>query len=155
MKIMSDPASLSASIFGSEGNSAQSSSLSGLFEESTKLPQTPNNLNFTEPTEDREKRERKEEKRKKRKQKSSAAEEEAKNNDEKDDGTDPTNKDEELTVFVGNLPENIDRKSLASMFKSCGKIKSTRIRSIATTGVKVAPEFAGNQVGSRQCIFSL
>mmetsp|Transcript_15713 Transcript_15713/g.19952 ORF Transcript_15713/g.19952 Transcript_15713/m.19952 type:complete len:430 (+) Transcript_15713:76-1365(+) len=53
--------------------------------------------------------------------------------------------EEDLTLFVGNLPLDISRKSFESMFKECGKIKSSRLRSYATDGVKVAPEHAGNQ----------
>jgi nucleolar protein 12 len=51
----------------------------------------------------------------------------------------------ELTVFVGNLPLNTNRKSLAKIFKSCGKVTSSRIRSVAVTGVKLPPKHAGNQ----------
>ena len=50
------------------------------------------------------------------------------------------------TIFVGNLPINTTRKSLAALFKSCGKVESSRLRSIATEGVKLPPEAAGNQV---------
>lgn len=137
--------SLSASIFGSEENPAKkSSSLSNLFGASTRLPQKPSNFIFTEPAEDREKRERKEEKRKKRKPKSSSVEEE-KNQEGERNSSSLANDADECTIFVGNLPDGVGRKELASMFKACGKIKSTRIRSIATAGVKVAPEHAGNQ----------
>ena len=52
----------------------------------------------------------------------------------------------ERTIFVGNLPKDTTRQSLASLFKSCGKVESSRIRSLATAGIKVAPEHAGNQV---------
>lgn len=51
----------------------------------------------------------------------------------------------ELTVFAGNLPLNSNRKSLAKLFKSCGKVTSSRIRSVAVTGVKLPPKHAGNQ----------
>ena len=53
--------------------------------------------------------------------------------------------EEARTIFVGNLPPSTSRRSLASMFKHCGKVSSTRLRSMATDGVKVAPEYAGNQ----------
>mmetsp|Transcript_19242 Transcript_19242/g.29641 ORF Transcript_19242/g.29641 Transcript_19242/m.29641 type:complete len:450 (+) Transcript_19242:155-1504(+) len=49
------------------------------------------------------------------------------------------------TIFVGNLPRSTTRRSLASIFKPCGKVESTRLRSIATAGVKLPPEHAGNQ----------
>ncbi len=54
--------------------------------------------------------------------------------------------DEERTIFVGNLPFDISRKTLEGIFKKCGKIKNSRLRSFGTSGVKVAPEHAGNQV---------
>ena len=90
----------------------------------------------------------KEEKKRKRKKKADEADEDTKKDEEisKDAVVDPKEEEEQRTVFVGNLPESIDRKELASMFKSCGKIKSTRIRSVATAGVKVVAEHAGNQV---------
>lgn len=149
---MSEP-SLSASIFGSGAKSTTAeSSLSNIFDASNTLPEKPSKLNFTEPVADREKREKNEEKKKKRKQKKSPEEEAASKKEGETDGGDdaaPTNEDEERTVFVGNLPSDVTRKSLESMFKLCGKIKSTRIRSVATAGVKVAPEHAGNQVCKR------
>jgi len=134
--------SLLTSIFGSEDAPVNGvSSLSKLFGASTGLPQKPNNLNFTEPAEDREKRERREEKKRKREEKS------AKALTKQDESTsdDVPNEQEQRTVFVGNLPHGTGRKELAAMFKCCGKISSTRMRSLATAGVKVAPEYAGNQ----------
>lgn len=65
--------------------------------------------------------------------------------DEKKVDTKSSSNEQECTVFVGNLPMDITRKSLESMFKECGKIKSSRLRSYGTDGVKVAPEHAGNQ----------
>ncbi len=53
---------------------------------------------------------------------------------------------EDRTIFVGNLPLETTRRSLESLFRDCGKIKSSRLRSFGTAGVKVAPEHAGNQV---------
>jgi len=52
----------------------------------------------------------------------------------------------ERTIFVGNLPLTISRKELASIFKSCGNVESSRLRSIAATGVKLPPQKKGNQV---------
>ena len=52
---------------------------------------------------------------------------------------------DDRTIFVGNLPLNTTRNSLKSLFTKCGKVESTRLRSIATTGVKVAPDQKGNQ----------
>jgi len=54
--------------------------------------------------------------------------------------------EEERTIFVGNLPPEITRRSLAVLFKRCGTIASARLRSIAVSGVKLPPEQAGNQV---------
>jgi len=68
------------------------------------------------------------------------------NTTETEETTTPVEKsDEERTIFVGNLAMDVTRKQLESLFKQFGKVKSTRLRSIATTGVKVAPEHAGNQ----------
>ena len=63
---------------------------------------------------------------------------------EDDPSGDPRSADDR-TVFVGNLPLDTTRNSLKSMFTKCGKVESTRLRSIATTGVKVAPDQKGNQ----------
>lgn len=53
--------------------------------------------------------------------------------------------EEKRTIFVGNLPPEITRRSLAVLFKPCGIIASARLRSIAVSGVKLPPEQAGNQ----------
>lgn len=52
---------------------------------------------------------------------------------------------DERTIFVGNLPNNFSRKALQKIFSPCGPIESTRIRSVATTFVKVPQKSAGNQ----------
>lgn len=79
---------------------------------------------------------------------------EGKSNDDKiqTDGVETTSDiaevssdDEARTVFVGNLPLEITRKQLETIFRECGKIKSSRLRSFGTSGVKVAPEHSGNQ----------
>lgn len=49
------------------------------------------------------------------------------------------------TIFVGNMPLHYDRKALHKVFVECGKIESTRIRSVAVVGVKLPPSAAGNQ----------
>lgn len=54
--------------------------------------------------------------------------------------------EEKRTIFVGNLPPDISRKALASIFKECGSVSTTRLRSLAVAGVKLPPEQAGNQV---------
>ena len=53
--------------------------------------------------------------------------------------------EEDRTIFVGNLPPSISRKALASIFKECGKVSSSRLRSIAVAGVKLPPNQVGNQ----------
>ena len=56
--------------------------------------------------------------------------------------------DDDRTVFVGNLPVGTTRKDLQRYFRECGKIRSTRIRSVATDlekAVKLPPHQAGNQ----------
>ncbi|GAX23178.1 nucleolar protein 12 [Fistulifera solaris] len=45
---------------------------------------------------------------------------------------------EKLTIFVGNLPVDMTRKHLGNLFASCGKVVTTRIRSAAITPVRVA-----------------
>jgi hypothetical protein len=55
--------------------------------------------------------------------------------------------DEHRTIFVGNLPlETTTRKSLKALFSNCGKVESVRLRGLPTTGVKLPPQLAGNQV---------
>jgi nucleolar protein 12 len=51
------------------------------------------------------------------------------------------------TVFVGNLPLSfVQRKrKLDQIFQDCGKILTSRLRSVATEGVKLPPHEAGNQ----------
>jgi len=150
--------SLSTAIFGENKEGA----LSDLFDKSSStLPATPNNVNFpVTPT-----RQEKDPKKKKRKRKGDpdvSVDEKGTSGDTQDDSTSKRDKsesndtveggvanlddEEDRTIFVGNLPFDITRKKLESIFKSCGKIKSSRLRSFGTTGVKVAPEHAGNQV---------
>ena len=59
---------------------------------------------------------------------------------------------DERTIFVGNLPLSISRKQLASIFKQCGRVDSTRLRSILPTGVKLPPERKGQQVSNEFCL---
>jgi RNA recognition motif-containing protein len=134
---MEEESSLVASIFGSE---EKNSSLSNIFESSASLPAKPNKQNFTESVSDREKRLREIEKKKKKEESETPESRESK---EKNDAL--LKLEEDRTVFVGNLASGTSRKALASLFKTCGKVKSSRIRSVATAGVKVAPEHAGNQ----------
>lgn len=145
--MISQESSLAASIFGSAENINNLNPLDDVFNASSKLPQKPKNLNFTEPVAERIKRERKEEKKSKRKKKTTENEKsDSKCIEKVDDSIDETmTGDENRTIFVGNLPQDVTRKTLASMFKNCGKVKSTRLRSIATAGVKVSKQYSGNQ----------
>ena len=58
--------------------------------------------------------------------------------------------EEKRTIFVGNLPADITRRALAGIFKPCGAVASSRLRSVAVAGVKLPPEQAGNQKLMRQ-----
>ena len=58
--------------------------------------------------------------------------------------------EEKRTIFVGNLPVDITRRALAGIFKSCGEVSTSRLRSVAVAGVKLPPEQAGNQKLMRQ-----
>ena len=58
--------------------------------------------------------------------------------------------EEKRTIFVGNLPADITRRALAGIFKPCGEVASSRLRSVAVAGVKLPPEQAGNQKLMRQ-----
>ena len=68
------------------------------------------------------------------------------NNNMKIDKNLEDDEEQRRTIFVGNLPSTTSRKSLASMFKSCGTVVSARIRSLSAGGVKLPKEQAGNQV---------
>jgi nucleolar protein 12 len=64
----------------------------------------------------------------------------------KNEDTLPEKNEEERTIFVGNLPlETTTRRSLAAIFKDCGPIASTRIRSVPVKGVKLPQRHAGDQ----------
>lgn len=83
---------------------------------------------------------------KKQKKSGSDGEEDAGTSKEaKKQSEEETKDEEERTVFVGNLPVSTTRKTLARLFKDCGAITSTRIRSVAVEGVKLPPERAGDQ----------
>ena len=67
-----------------------------------------------------------------------------KKEDGDDDAVDEAAK--ERTIFVGNLPiASTTRKTLAKLFKDCGPISSTRIRSVPVKGVKLPQQRAGDQ----------
>lgn len=151
--------SLSAAIFGERKDTE--GSLSNLFNSSsTTLQAPPNNVNFPETAEKKKKRKAKDDGgdskpnevqegrsgRKQRKPKSTKDDVVVENQGGTNEDVGVSNDEDECTIFVGNLPLDVTRKQLESMFKECGKVKSSRLRSVGTTGVKVAPEHAGNQV---------
>lgn len=144
--------SLVGSIFGAPTEKEKAAGLTSLFDDSTELPDKPQH----KPLPPRKKKRKdapveEEQPQKKRKQRKSAADADATApTNETDNKTTPdaaSSKDnvEERTVFVGNLPIDTTRKSLASMFKSCGKVESSRLRSVAAAGVKLPTERAGDQ----------
>jgi len=140
--------------------------LSRLFDSSSTLPERPQNVNFsasrsTDNTNNNTKESQSKAKRKTNNDDNDDDDNRRRRNNSDTDGdqrrvrqrssdTDPdegrkSREDEELTVFVGNLPKDITRKGLAAIFRPTCKVKSVRLRSVATAGVKVAPEYAGNQ----------
>lgn len=46
------------------------------------------------------------------------------------------------TIFVGNLPNNLDHKDVAKLFKECGTVESARIRSIVPEKEKLSQKVA-------------
>jgi nucleolar protein 12 len=75
-------------------------------------------------------------------------EKEQEDDDPEEDNTDQNDsKDaEERTIFVGNLPlATTTRRSLANLFKDCGRIESTRIRSVPVKGIKIPADRKGDQ----------
>lgn len=158
--------SLLGSIFGDKKKSDEGT-LNSVFESSSKLPDKPQHKAL--PPRARKKKKEKEEeaapkkdkKRKRDKEKEDEKEvseeasteepadgegdiDAAKEEDEtKTETKTETTNDEERTIFVGNLPLDTTRKSLAQLFKDVGPIQSTRLRSVAASGVKVAQ--AGDQ----------
>lgn len=154
--------SLVGSIFGAS-NEKKSAGLTSLFDETTELPEKPQHKASAPQAKKKRKEiftkeEQQPDKKKKRKQRKTAVketDESAAASKPADDANVATaekaehsSKDdaEERTVFVGNLPIDTTRKSLASMFKSCGKVESCRLRSVAASGVKIPKERAGDQV---------
>lgn len=155
----------STSRHGAAKNESHSGSLSNLFDGSTKLPEKKTNVaaekiasgsglspskeqrNVNETSSDDDGESSSGESSTTSEKKSGAGQDTV--DDEAGGSSNNNNNDddnaEERTIFVGNLPPSTTRKSLASLFRSCGKISSTRLRSIAVEGVKLPPEQAGNQ----------
>lgn len=46
------------------------------------------------------------------------------------------------TIFVGNLPNSLDQKAVAKLFKDCGPVETARIRSIVAEKEKMPPKVA-------------
>ena len=135
--------SLVGSIFGgSEKKASGDASYRYLFDESLKLPERPQHEAATLSKKKRKEEMPEETSRKKRKAKKevTTVEEEQPKTEAEQEGAD------ERTIFVGNLPLDTTRQSLASMFKACGKVESARLRSVAAAGVKLPTDRAGDQV---------
>lgn len=71
--------------------------------------------------------------------------EELVSNDVTENQSKKTQEEEERTIFVGNLPLRINRKSLTALFRECGPVASCRIRSVPVVGVKLPKDQSGNQ----------
>jgi RNA recognition motif-containing protein len=138
--------SLLGSIFGSV---QPKDDIVGVFEQSAALPERPHHeplppkrkarKEHTDPA--KKKRKRKEQKEDQTEEEAAAvADAELADEHIKDDPTANSR-----TIFVGNLPLSTTRNMLASLFRSCGKVASTRLRSVAVEGVKLPPSQAGNQ----------
>lgn len=158
--------SLLGSLFGDSSKKSDSNPLSNAFEASAALPDKPQHKAVArkkkrkkpKPVEEEKKEgddDDDEKTKKKRKRKDGEAEEGETaaataaddSNKEETASPDDDKKEEanERTIFVGNLPLDTTRKSLAAIFKDVGKVASTRLRSVATLGTKVAQKHAGNQ----------
>lgn len=152
--------SLLGSIFGAD--SEKETANQSLFEKSEALPERPQHKSRPPPKRKKPKKDGKdsnnegendqtEKKRKKKKRKSDSNDAEigekenetTSNNDESKDKPEP--KDEERTIFVGNLPLATTRKGLAALFRECGPVASSRIRSVPVTSIKLPQDQAGNQ----------
>lgn len=152
MKESIENMSLVGSIFGGSASAkpndekSADGSLSSLFAQSSALPERPQHKPLP-PRKRKETSREQEEPKKKRK-----TFEEKNEHVEKVDPSTKTPQEEvknnanERTIFVGNLPLTTTRKSLASIFKSCGKVESSRLRSVAAAGVKLPTDRAGDQV---------
>jgi nucleolar protein 12 len=145
--------SLLGSIFGSKDEKKEE--VSGLFQKSADLPERPHHdpiLVKRRAKKDSvvEESDKKKKRRQNREEKKKVATAEG-TNDEKEEVVDDENGDkqegdEKRTVFVGNLPlATTTRKSLMALFKDCGPIESTRIRSVPVTGIKLPPNRKGDQ----------
>ena len=163
--------SLLGSIFGAKDDSKEEVSASNLFDKSKSLPDRPQHKALPPLPPRKQEEEKSEEPLKKKRKRKEKTEPEPKKKTTKDEqhketggvvkeqvneeeqtapatqeGEQPTDGADDRTIFVGNLPLNTTRKSLAALFRPCGKVESTRLRSVAAAGVKLPPERAGDQV---------
>jgi nucleolar protein 12 len=165
--------SLLGSIFGDSKKEKEKDGgnhLSGLFEKSAALPETPHHVPVARPRPTKRKKENEEDQKPKKQRKPKKKEEETsksetekesneddaaakdsskeagKEDDQEEESSDKKEDDEERTIFVGNLPlATTTRKSMATLFKDCGPVASTRIRSVPVKGIKLPPARAGDQ----------
>ena len=160
--------SLLGSIFG---DVSKKSANQNLFATSESLPERPQHVLKVDASSKKTKGENdelikvdnnhsessREQKRKKLKHKSSGSDgddratfdrgksEEPASNNVRENQSEKFQNDEDRTIFVGNLPLRITRKSLAALFRECGPVASCRIRSVPITGIKLPKDQAGNQ----------
>jgi nucleolar protein 12 len=125
--------------------------LTGLFTESSELPERPKHAPRPkkEKRKDQENKDEESPKKRRKPRKEKPAEDSTTNEDSKNEDETPISKEDEVearTIFVGNLPlKGTNRKTLAALFKDCGAIDSTRIRSVPVQGIKLPPESKGDQ----------
>jgi nucleolar protein 12 len=160
--------SLLGSIFGGKKKEGEDGPSGNLFEKSSDLPERPSHVPKARPAKKRKDEELGEGDQKKKKQRkpkkvvedpetteekdattAAGDDDDKKKTSETDDAAVDDDKvkpnDEARTIFVGSLPLASTRKSLAALFKECGPIASTRIRSAPVKGIKLPPASKGNQ----------
>jgi len=151
--------SLLGSIFGDESKAKKDKEeLQGLFQSKTELPDRPNHELVSTIDTKRKRTETKEpasKKKRKERKKDKPPTEATNENTQKDDTAaasenkevenEEHEKNKDRTIFVGNLALATTRKQLSALFKDCGPITSTRIRSVPVKGIKLPQERAGDQ----------
>lgn len=152
--------SLLGSIFGDESKQKKNKEgLSGLFQNKTELPDRPNHELVSTINSKRKQEETKTpttSKKKRKELKKDKNQTDSKNETKQKDDTSTTfgnknidneghEKNQDRTIFVGNLALATTRKQLTTLFKDCGPIASTRIRSVPVKGIKLPRERAGDQ----------
>eukprot|EP00980_Cylindrotheca_fusiformis_P024198 scaffold11634_cov109-Cylindrotheca_fusiformis.AAC.1 len=142
--------SLLGSIFGGDSEEKKGN-LSNLFQKGSELPERPRHEPISKTTAKRKAKEEEPQKKRRKERKivrndDNATAEKESNGTEESSNVKHEETDEDRTIFVGNLPlTTTTRKSLASLFKDCGPVASTRIRCLPVKGVKLPPERAGDQ----------